>query len=79
MQERVKAKKRMTVEIDETLASAAAVKGIDLAALLEDALRARLQGSDGKRALSDDDRAAIEVHNQFEAKHGKWTDGLEKL
>ena len=78
MQERVKPKKKVTLEIDATLAAAAAAKGIDLASFIEQALRAELQEAT-PRGLSDDDRAAIEFHNRFEAEHGRWTDGLEKL
>ena len=43
MQERVQPKKKVTVEIDTTLAVAAAAKGLDLSAELERALR-RLLG-----------------------------------
>lgn len=78
MQERVKPKKSVTLAIDATLVAGAAAKGIDLASFVEQALQARLHG-ENCGGLSDDDRAAIEFHNRFEAEHGRWTDGLEKL
>lgn len=80
MQERIKPKpkKKVTLAIDATLAAAATAKGIDLASFLEQALQAKLQEA-APRGLNDDDRAAIEFHNRFEAEHGKWSDGLEKL
>ncbi len=78
MQERVKPTKKVTLAIDATLAAAAEAKGIDLALLLERALKVEVQDGQG-RGLSKDDKAAIDFHNRYEAKHGKWTDGLEKL
>lgn len=78
MQERVKpSKKKLTVEIDATLAAAALAKGIDPALELERTLR-RLLGA-GQGSLSDEDRAGIEALDRYIAQHGKWTDGLEKL
>ncbi len=86
MQERVKPggskaskqvtkKTKVTLELDAALVAAASVKGVDLAAMLEAALRADVRGG---QALSGDDRAAIDFHNQYEAEHGSWSDGLEK-
>ena len=76
MQERVKPKKKLTVEIDATLAAAAAAKGIDLSAELERALRRLLGTSQAVSATRIGLAAALE---QFVAEHGRWTDGLEKL
>lgn len=86
MQERVKSagpktskqatkKTKVTLELDAALVTAAAVKGVDLAATLERALQADLLGG---QVLSGDDRAAIDFHNRYEAEHGSWSDGLEK-
>lgn len=80
MQERVKSKTRLTVDVDAVLVAAANVEGIDLAELLEQALSSRLQQSGRRRpaALSDDDRASIEAHNQLIAKNGTLTDAIRK-
>ena len=80
MQERVnpRAKRNVTLAIDAVAVDAATAKGMDLASILEEALQSRLRQA-ASSGLSDDDRAAIEFHNRFEAKHGKWSDGLEKL
>lgn len=78
MQERVKPKtKKLTVEIDATLAAAAAAKGLDLSEELERALR-RLLGS-SKAAPSDEDRASMDSYNRFIAEHGTLADAFRKL
>ena len=60
MQDRIKQKTKVTLEIDTTLAAAAAAKGVDLANLVEQALVATLR-TERKQKLSEEDRSAIEV------------------
>lgn len=80
MQERVKSKARLTVDVDATLVAAASVEGIDLAELLEQALSSRLQQPGRRRpvALSEGDRASIEAHNRLTAKNGTLADAIGK-
>jgi hypothetical protein len=75
MQERVKRKSTVSLEIDADLAAAAVEAGLDLAPMLEHALAVRLAcGSSG--GLSDADRAAIDAHNRYIAEHGTLAESL---
>ncbi len=78
MQERVKPKTKVTLDIDATLAAAAAVNGVDLVSLLEQALAAQLRVG-RKQALNDEDRSAIEATNRYVTEHGPWWDDRENL
>ena len=78
MQERVKPKTKVMLDIDATLVAAAAAKGVDLASLLEQALTAQLQASRAGTP-SDEDRLATEAYNRFIAEHGTLADSLRNL
>ncbi len=78
MQERVKPKTKVTLDIDATLAAAAAAKGVDLASLLEQALAAQLQAS-RTDTLSEADLLATEAYNRYIAEHGTLADSLRNL
>lgn len=79
MQDRVKPRTRnVALAVDADLLASAEAAGIDPASLLDRALRAELVSPRGK-GLSDDDRAAIELHNKFVAEHGSWIVDREQL
>ena len=74
MQERVKPNIKVALAIDKTLAAA----GVDLAALLEQALQAKLQ-ADNTQAPSEADRTAIEAYHRYVEEHGTLADALRQL
>ena len=67
----------VNLAIDSTLAAVAAAKGIDLAAMLEHALRMALEPC-ASGALTDADRSAIAAHRSYEAALGSWGDDWGK-
>ena len=77
MQDRVKSKQKITLEIDTVLAATAATKGLDLAFLLEQALHRQLSVPPG--SLNEDDLAAMEAYNQYVAEHGTLAEQWRKF
>ena len=77
MQERVKPKTRMTVELDATLVAVAKAKGVDFAMLFEQALEAHVNAS-RSRPLNDEDQASMESYNSFIAEQGTLADAFRK-
>ena len=67
--------RRVTITLDAALVDAAAAKGLDLAEVLEQALRRSVDSGSG--GLTSEDREALEWAERLVAKHGQWTDGLE--
>ena len=78
MQERVKPRTRITLEIDAALALTAGAKGLDLALLLERAIHAAMREGQSVE-LTEADRAAIEAHNRYTAAHGTLAESLRGL
>ena len=76
MQERVKPKTKVTLELDAALVTAARAKGLDLASILELGLERELRRGE---PLSADDKAAIEDHNRYIAEHGTLAESLRGL
>lgn len=78
MQERVKRKTSVTVELDTALVVAANARGVDLAGLFEQALEARLR-TGSQQPLSEEERASLDSYNRFIAEHGTLADAFRKL
>ena len=78
MQERVKPRTKVTLDLDTALVAAAKARGVDLQHLVESALRASLQPS-SNRGLTDEDRESIEDYNRVVAEHGTFAEALRKL
>ncbi len=77
MQERVKRKTNITVEIDTALASEAEAKGIDLKSFVEQALQTRLRAG-GASGLTAEERSDLEWSQRYIEEHGPWWDDTEK-
>lgn len=78
MQERVKSKLKVVVEIDAGLVETARVSGVDLSTVLEQALEMAL-GAGGECGPSDADRAVMSAHNRYVEEHGTLADSLRDL
>ena len=68
--------KKVTFAIDARLAADAAAKGIDLAAVLEQALRLRLQAVNAS-GLTQGERESLEWAERYVAENGPWWDHSE--
>lgn len=78
MQERVKPTIKVTLDVDAAVVAAARANGYDLALIIEQAVRARIDASKAG-PLSDADREAIEAHNRYIAEHGTLAESLRDL
>jgi antitoxin CcdA len=76
---------RVTLELDSESMAAAKEAGIDLSALLIEALRRRLpklhaaEREAAARQWYEENKEAVDAHNQFIAAHGLFSDGLRKI
>jgi antitoxin CcdA len=76
---------RVTVELDSESIAAAQEAGIDLSQLLTEALHRRLpmlhaaQREADARKWYEENKEAIDAHNQFIAKHGLFSDRMRKF
>jgi post-segregation antitoxin (ccd killing protein) len=77
--------KRVTLELDSESIAAAQEAGIDLSQLLVEALRRRLpklhaaEREAAARKWYEENKEAVEAHNQFIATYGLFSDGLRKF
>lgn len=78
MQERVKPKTRVTLDLDTALVAAAATGGLDLAALLEQVLEARV-GRSRMQRLSGEEHEVAAATDRYVAEHGSWVVDWQKL
>ena len=72
------AKARTNVSLDAVLLAEARALDINISAVLEAPLRARV-AAERQRRWMEDNRAAIESSNRFVAEHGLWSDGLRQF
>jgi antitoxin CcdA len=76
---------RVTLELDAESVAAAKEAGIDLSQLLIHALRRRLphlhasQREEEARKWYEENKEAVDAHNEFVEKHGLFSDGLRKF
>jgi post-segregation antitoxin (ccd killing protein) len=76
---------RVTLELDSESIAAAQEAGIDLSQLLVEALRRRLpklhaaEREAAAREWHEENKEAVDSHNQFIATHGLFSDGLRKF
>jgi antitoxin CcdA len=76
---------RVTLELDSESIAAAKEAGIDLSVLLVEALRRRLpklhavEREAAAREWYEENKQAIDAHNQFIETHGLFSDGLRKF
>jgi post-segregation antitoxin (ccd killing protein) len=76
---------RITVELDSESIAAAKAAGIDLSQLLVEALHRKLpqlhaaEREAAARKWYEENKEAIDAHNQFIATHGLFSDGLRKF
>jgi antitoxin CcdA len=76
---------KVIVELDAEIVEAAAAAGIDLSDELTRALRRKLPMPDDKtreeaaREWYNENKAAVDWHNQFIAEHGLFSDSVRKF
>lgn len=75
MQDSVKPRAKVTVEIDPALVAAVGATDGELSSIIEQALEAYLRRR-GLQPASEDDRASHTEYNRFIAEHGTLADSL---
>ncbi len=69
------ARKAVNLSMDETLLARARAEGINLSAVLEESVKARISSLEAERWRREN-AAAIREANEELAKNGLWSDGL---